>query len=310
MLVCRLYRSLFRITRSFEKKSALKAFVSADRSDYYDRNENKWVPLDNVQDSNDEVSIALRVLANIHCSSGMFWSPNSTKLSLSEMVRYHFREKTSSVGTLNQQQRIDLAFSVFRYLSRCLRLGTLLSKMPEGLESLSPESGTHGGDLHSSKQMQAGSLLIAHPMLYQTPLTQSIILIINNSIESGTLGLVVNSPMDCSLGTKVPPQTLRDFPYLTVLAECELYNGGDVIFPQPLALIHQVDSLSHCSQKITPVDPSIDELKGGANNNNSGNKENSTSGALYYTQDLRTVCDEILADRARAQDFKVWMKNS
>jgi hypothetical protein len=300
MLVRRLYRSLFRITRNFEKKTALKAFVSADRSDYYDRIEKKWVPLENVQDSNDEVAVALRVLANIHCSSGMFWSPNSTKLSLNEMVSYHFREKTSSVGTLNQQQRLDLAFSAFRYLSRCLRLGTLLSKQPEGLESLLPETESHGGDLYSTSSLKAGSLLIAHPMLYQTPLTQSIILIINNSLEGGTLGLVINSPMDCSLGTKVSPSTLRDFPYLTVFAECELYNGGDVMFPQPLSLIHQVDSLSHCSQKISLVDPNID----GINNDNSSSEQDN-GGALYYTQDLRTVCDEILAGRARAQDFKV-----
>lgn len=311
MLVRRIYRSLFRITTKLDKKSVLKSFIAADRGEYYDRIETKWVPLDNVRDANDEVATALRVLAKVHCSGGMFWLPNSTKFSLSQMLSHHFREKTSSVGTLNQQQRLDLAFSVFRYLSRCSRLGTLLTKVDDDLESLSAEVESNGGDeLFSSTALEPGSILIAHPMLYQNPLTQSILLIVSHSVEEGTLGLVVNSPMNCLLGAKVSPDTLRDFPYLTVFAECELYQGGDVISPQPLALIHQVDSLSHCSQKILSVEPScnsnanVDQSKDATDNENALN-QNSNSGALYYTQDIKVIAEEILAGRARAEDFKV-----
>jgi putative transcriptional regulator len=67
-----------------------------------------------------------------------------------------------------------------------------------------------------------GSLLIAHPSLLDPNFRRSVILLTAHSDEEGSLGVVVNRPLDQTLGEFDPELSQSD------LADIPLYAGGPV----------------------------------------------------------------------------------
>jgi hypothetical protein len=194
LVVRRIYRSIIKITNVIDKKPVLKAFVPSDRKKYYDRSQNYWQDIDNERDISDQVASALRVLSRIHCSGSMFYRPGSSQ-PISNLVREHFRETNSSLGALSKSQRIDLAFAVYRYLSRCYRLGTTLTTQANPLNDSNSDItsaliGKGQNELQATEKLEAGCLLIAHPMLNQCVLTQGVLLLIQHSELTGSMAFL------------------------------------------------------------------------------------------------------------------------
>lgn len=225
-----------KITRTMDRKESLKAFIVADRKEYYDRNANVWLPFisNTTADPTDRIKYALKLLTRKHCNEGMYYLPpseTSTSSSLSEMVRKHFKEENDSINALNKQERLDLAFSVFRYLSRCLRLGSILCKEKEKEHNTGEklDNTPTTNKLQPTEMISSGCLLISHPLLYQSSLAQGVLLIVNHTERDGSLGVLINNPSDVTYGTIVTDELLMEKPYLKELADCHLHLGGDVM---------------------------------------------------------------------------------
>lgn len=68
----------------------------------------------------------------------------------------------------------------------------------------------------------AGALLVAHPGLMDPNFRRSVILISNYSAETGSLGVVINKPLNCMLGE------LNEHFKESPLAKIKLYRGGPI----------------------------------------------------------------------------------
>lgn len=66
---------------------------------------------------------------------------------------------------------------------------------------------------------EAGKILIAEPFLRDKSFSRSIVLLVENASEKGTLGFVLNKPLPESLDTFIPNFNLPHIP---------VYNGGPV----------------------------------------------------------------------------------
>jgi putative AlgH/UPF0301 family transcriptional regulator len=278
-----------------------------------------WINVDLLtEEKPDIVSKALRALARENCSGGMFYKPGQ---SLQSIVRKSFREP--GLCGLKHEERLDLGLEALKYLSRCNNIGAKICFNPTVSKS-SAEIGSETSAVHlrPTDCIEEGSLLIAHPLLYQCSLTQCCLVLAQHDNEQGSLGFVLNQPMNCTLGDKLSLETQRKYPYVKQFLSCPLYRGGEVMTPQPLTLLHRNDYLSFCSKKISipstepsATSPSVGDghgvesmrdcvsIMGGDSSMMLQSAESSNT--LYYTQDLKTVSQEIAEGRVSVDDFKV-----
>jgi len=346
LLVPRLYRSLLRISKKAEK-GASNAFVASLRQSYYDRVQNVWLPLpksptdneDGKQQKDEATLLAFRELTRRHTGeNGMFFHPlaSDKDTTILALVKATFRASPDPALSVNQ--RIDLAFVALRYLSRCVRVATQLAQAPAADHDSASGSGSGSGSawptrpLAPSMQLSVGCMLVAHPLLFErhSPLTQSCVLIVSHCDHLGTLGVVVNSPLHCTLGDRLNPDALQSLPHLKHFVDCELYSGGDVVLDRPVGLLHE--------RPLTPpptgTGPESGRNGSGAASSSASNGTrrrsrssgsgsgsgssrlsfeitfpagpgDTPSGTLYFTSDLKWAAAEIEAGRACATDFKL-----
>lgn len=86
---------------------------------------------------------------------------------------------------------------------------------------LIPES----GDESEAREL-AGALLVAHPSLLDPNFKRSVVLLTAHTLEGGALGVIVNRPLDKTLGEYDPGLGESD------LADIPLYEGGPVASDQ------------------------------------------------------------------------------
>ena len=78
--------------------------------------------------------------------------------------------------------------------------------------------------------LSPGTLLVAHPSLRDANFRRSVILMLSDSVEQGSMGVVLNYKTGSTLGAS-DPQTLH-----TLLAQVPVYTGGPVAQRQLLLL--------------------------------------------------------------------------
>ena len=253
-LVPRLYLSLLRLAKRIDDNPSYKSFIPSIRGVYYERMSSQWIPLDStsstVLDSfgkqnkplDDSTLLAFRELTKLYTSHGMFYHPDKLSSpgshSITTQIKKNFRHSFND--SLNQSNRIDLAFLSLRYLSRCVNVASKLTSSSSSSSNSSSSSKSSSSSsvvgeceesaraLVSSFKLKVGSMLISHPLLYEkdSTLTQSCILIVKHDEMFGSLGVVINSPLHCTLGDRLSPDAMETNPYLQCFVGCELYAGG------------------------------------------------------------------------------------
>ena len=239
-LIPRLYLSLLRLAKRFDKNPCYKCFVPSIRGVYYERMSSQWIPLDNTsstvldsfgrQKSLDDLTLlAFRELTRLYTGNGMFYHPEKLSSpkshSITAQIKKNFRHSFNH--SLDQSHRIDLAFLALRYLSRCINVASKLTSSSSSSSS-SSKSCSSSNIIVPSHKVNVGGMLISHPLLYEkdSTLTQSCVLIVKHDEMLGSLGVVVNSPLHCTLGDRLSHDAMEKNPYLKCFLGCELYAGG------------------------------------------------------------------------------------
>ena len=190
-------------------------------------------------------------------------SANGFDKSIYHQVRLMFRRKIDEVAfhgrdhgvrdstrthQLDSKERLALAYSCLRYLHRCITVGDRLlvashepnQEFSEHL-NLSPAPDT---------SCPVGSIVIAHPLLIQGSLTQSVIMVVSRSDPSSVVGLVLNRPDGGTIGAIYPVEHLPSV--LLPFVECQMFCGGDVDVENAVSYIHLCDDLKGVSVEIQP----------------------------------------------------------
>ncbi len=101
---------------------------------------------------------------------------------------------------------------------------------------------------HGAPAQLAGSLLLAHPSLQDANFRRSVILLTAHSDEAGSLGVIVNRPLDKTLGEYGAP--LED----SKLAAVPLYEGGPVGGDQMILVAWKWDPAGGTFQLLFGID--------------------------------------------------------
>lgn len=189
--------------------------------------------------------------------------------------RDHGERDTGRTHQLDPKERLALAYACLRYLNRCMSVGERLlverderSVSSERL-SLSPAPDT---------SCPVGSIVIAHPMLLQSTLTQSVIMVVSRPDPSCVVGLVLNRPDGGAIGAVYSVERLPSL--LLPFVECQMFCGGDVDTELSLSYLHSCEDLKDVSVEIQP--------------------------GLYYSEDLITAYTHVTSNQVDvAKSFKV-----
>ena len=164
-------------------------------------------------------------------NGGEFYAPQN---SAQDAVRRAFAEPPDG-------ESIDLGLTALRSLGLAVTGGEALERehafdcgRPSAVEQ-------RGITARAATDVKVGSLLLTHPVscLKQSTLHHAVILIISVDDESVS-GLVINKPLDVSLGAAVSDNAKAAVG--DALAHYPLYRGGDVSERQ-LLLLHELEGL-------------------------------------------------------------------
>lgn len=143
--------------------------------------------------------------------------------------------------------RIELGYSALRYLNKCISIG---SKLLAPKNAIMDRINLDAIQLQptSERTIALGTVLIAHPMLVGSTLTQSIVLIVQVEQGGQIVGLVLNRPYDYRFALN--PQ---DYIMSEILLGTGVFRGGDVDEVGHRSLLHTADkSLEELSKQISP----------------------------------------------------------
>ena len=181
-----------------------------------------------------------------YCNGGVYYLPHNTVASTSSLIKTRFRspQPENAVG-------LSAAYAIVRYINRCVGLG-------EKLVLQNPPAKENTPTLHSTSLLiptndssyarEEGTLLIAHPLLIQSTLTQSLILMVNGGDlrDGGQVGLVLTRP----LGRVLSHLRIHGASLLVPFTQCLVFCGGDVDSTSYLSFLHTCDELASCSVEV------------------------------------------------------------
>ena len=190
-------------------------------------------------------------------------SPTGVDKSVHNRVRIMFRRKVDEVASytrdhgdqdasrtrqLDSRERLALAYACLRYLHQCMSVGEKLLIDPNELHELPGLSERLSLSPALDTSCPVGSIVIAHPLLIQGTLTQSVIMVVCRSDPSSVLGLVLNRPDDGAIGAMYSFERLPSV--LLPFVECQMFCGGDVDVEHILSYLHSCDDLKDVSVEI------------------------------------------------------------
>jgi len=200
---------------------------------------------------------------------GMYYKPDGG--SLHTLIKDAFRG--------SEPIDFDAAFLASRCLSGNEDLGRavgLLEQHDVG-EAWWPDASLK---LSKEDTLEVGSLLLAHPLLLQSTLTRSMVLVCEHD-DNGNVGLVLNRPTNVTLnealGTQPEKMTNALKETLEVFGENHLWRGGDV--SEKLGVLHTHGHLPRSKE---------------------------VSQGVFWQCDLAQAARIVRAGKAKASDFKLF----
>lgn len=246
----KLFRTLLRIGKRFDKNPQFKLFIYSNEIKFGSEN------INNYEVHLDDTEQAMKTLIESYCSgdnqanlTAMLYKPNEQS-SLSEFIKYHYRHQHFNM--LNNNQLDELGLLSIRILFKSLNLGSELINNQDHLDMIPQYFDVDNkGNNDTSKQdkswvnqyrnnnnslsetkvfhevstLQEGVLLVSHPLWLQKPLSHSIMCILSHlsSTEQQTVGILLNKLYKYKIKDKFKNSTRRG--YLQAFKDFSCYYG-------------------------------------------------------------------------------------
>jgi putative transcriptional regulator len=267
-----LYRSLLKAAKEHDRRPLLKALLTGNRSQQYDRGTNTWL---DIEPMTEEASKCYDSFAEEFFSHGLFYKP---EVSLQALVQKSFLKEAGQ--NFESGQRLDAAFMALRQLdgNTAFSESVFLESNASEKQLLAPAD--HYKDLALVDGLEPGKYLVAHPLLFQPVLWRSIILLCQYTESGGALGVVTNRPTGKTLGDVLEDDVLEDHPELAPFLENHLWKGGDVGTGNSLLFVHNCSGVDGATT-----------LRDG----------------LYFGGQVKSMAKAIADGKVKAEDFKIFV---
>jgi hypothetical protein len=330
MLKVRLFRSLLRLGKNFDRNPQYKAFVYTHLAKFskVDDVDKRVIKLVNEKDK-----VLSEIVSNF-CSSGTYYKPT---VSVAQTVRDAFRSNSCVSLATNDQH--SLGYTAVRFLSNCQRFGLVISSGPERIHSsistsssvVQPSDEERSSEIKTMPTVSSGSsanycvgvdppavtlaeriapgtLLLSHPMVITAPLDNAVILI-TRSADDYHSGMILNLAHIEKFKNQLNKATrVRKGYFLRHLYDCDCFVGGDFggsydeMSPH-FAVLHQKEELAHISEKI--ILPRAASAKIIVDNISDAECGADEPNFVYITRKLREVSSAVKKGLVTTADIKV-----
>ena len=217
---------------------------------FYDRQNKVWV---NMQQgggaaSSESVTSAVSGLVRELTGGGVYYLPARSTV---EIARTAFKKNMGDAS--NDSHHLDVAMACIRILEQNLARGRKIGILNWAATHVRAPEELY--DIQLAEGPAAGRVLLSHPLLVQSALTRSVIVLVQYEKEKGTFGLVVNRQVPLkvtdlldtasSLHGVGMSNSVREG--LIAFEDNRVYRGGDVAM-HFLSILHPHGDLPHAQR--------------------------------------------------------------